>query len=106
MQPLLVALGLLLSCYSYSSAQVNPTTGTGQTGDILILGNGWQGTMSQCTHNVNCWAGQTDNGDIHYATNTGNGTTYYWSGTQQTLTNTIAISQALQAQGIQVDGFE
>ena len=106
MPKLLVALGLLLSCYSYSSAQVNPTTGTGQTGDILILGNGWQGTMSQCTHNVNCWAGSTDNGDIHYAPQTGNGTTYYWSGTQQTLTNTIAISQALQAAGIQVDGFE
>ena len=62
--------------------------------------------MSQCQHNFNCWAGQSDNGDIHYATNTGNGTTYYWSGTQQTLTNTIAISQALQAQGIQVDGFD
>ena len=62
--------------------------------------------MSQCQHNVNCWAGSTDNGDIHYAPQTGNGTTYYWSGTQQTLTNTIAISQALQAQGIQVDGFD
>ena len=104
MQPLLVALGLLLSCYSYSSAQTATTSG--QTGDILILGNGWTGTVSQCTHNVNCWAGSTDNGDIHYAPQTGNGTTYYWSGTQQTLTNTIAISQALQAAGIQVDGFD
>ena len=62
--------------------------------------------MSQCTHNVNCWAGSTDQGDIHFAPQTGNGTTYYWSGTQQTLSNTIAINQALQAQGIQVDGFD
>lgn len=104
MQPLLVALGLLLSCYSYSSAQTATTSG--QTGDILILGNGWTGTVSQCTHNVDCWAGSTDNGDIHYSPQTGNGTTYYWSGTQQTLTNTIAINQALQAAGIQVDGFD
>ena len=34
------------------------------------------------------------------------GNTYYWSGTQQTLSNTIAINQALQASGVQVDGFE
>ena len=96
----------MLCSYSYSNAQVNPTTGTGQTGDSIVLGGGWQGTLSQCRHNVNCWAGQTDNGDIHYSPNTGNGTTYYWSGTQQTLSNTIAINQALQAQGIQVDGFD
>ena len=63
--------------------------------------------MSQCIHNFNCWAGQTDQGDIHhgYDQSTGMGNTYYWSGTQQTLSNTIAINQALQVQGIQVDGF-
>lgn len=106
MAPLLVALGLLLSCYSYSNAQVSTNPGSGQTGDIIILGNGWTGTLSQCTQNVDCWAGSTDQGDIHEAQQTANGTTYYWSGTQQTLSNTIAINQALQAAGIQVDGFD
>lgn len=104
MRVLLLPLAVSLFFCSYSSAQT--VTGPGQTGDILILGNGWTGTVSQCTHNVDCWAGSTDNGDIHYSPQTGNGTTYYWSGTQQTLTNTIAINQALQAQGIQVDGFD
>lgn len=107
MRALLLPLAVsLFFCSSSSALAQATTTGPGQSGDILILGNGWQGTMSQCQHNVNCWAGSTDNGDIHYAPQTGNGTTYYWSGTQQTLTNTIAISQALQAQGIQVDGFD
>ena len=108
MRVLLLLLVVLPFCYSYSNAQVNPTTGTGQSGDILILGNGWTGTVSQCTHNYNCWAGSTDQGDIHhgYDRSQGMGNTYYWSGTQQTLSNTIAINQALQASGIQVDGFE
>lgn len=106
MAPLLVALGLLLSCYSYSNAQVSTGPTTGQSGDILILGNGWQGTLSQCIQNVNCWAGSSDQGDIHMAPQTNNGVTYYWSGTQQTLTNTIALNTALAAAGIQVDGFD
>ena len=101
---------MVLLCFSsYSSnAQVSTGPTTGQSGDILILGNGWTGTVSQCTHNVNCWAGNTDSGDIHhgYDSSTGNGNTYYWSGTQQTLTNTIAINSALAAAGIQVDGFD
>ena len=98
---------LCFSSYSYN-AQVSTGPTTGQSGDILILGNGWTGTVSQCTHNVNCWAGNTDSGDIHHGNDvsTGNGNTYYWSGTQQTLTNTIAINTALAAAGIQVDGFD
>ena len=106
---MLLVLSVLLCFSSYSSnAQVNPTTGTGQTGDILILGNGWTGNVSQCTHNVDCWAGNTGGGDIHhgYDSSTGNGNTYYWSGTQQILSNTIAINTALAAAGIQVDGFD
>ena len=100
-------LSVVLLCFSsYSNAQQVTTPGSGQSGDILILGSGWTGTVSPCTHNVDCWAGNTDNGDIHKAQNTGNGDTYYWSGTQQTLANTIAINQALQAAGIQVDGFD
>ena len=104
MRVLLLLLVVLPFCYSYSNAQVSTT---GQTGDILVLGNGWTGNVSQCTHNYNCWAGSTDQGDIHhgYDQSNGNGNTYYWSGTQQTLSNTIAINQALQASGIQVDGF-
>ncbi len=70
------------------------------------MGNGWTGTFSACTHYVDCWAGQTDQGDIHKGQNTGNGDTYYWSGTQQTLANTIALNTALAAAGIQVDGFD
>ena len=31
---------------------------------------------------------------------------FVWGGTQQTLSNTIAINQALQVAGIQVDGFD
>ena len=101
---------MVLLCFSsYSSnAQVSTGPTTGQSGDILILGNGWTGTVSQCTHNVNCWAGSTDSGDIHHGNDVsqGMGNTYYWSGTQQTLTNTIAINSALAAAGIQVDGFD
>ena len=102
-QSLLAAL-VLVCCSSYSNAQ--QATTRGQTGDIIVLGNGWTGTISPCTHYVDCWAGSTDTGDIHEAQNTGNGTTYYWSGTQQTLTNTIALNTALQAVGIQIDGFD
>ena len=103
---MLLVLSVLLCFSSYSSNAQQATTG--QSGDILILGNGWTGTVSQCTHNVNCWAGNTDSGDIHHGNDvsTGNGNTYYWSGTQQTLTNTIAINSALAAAGIQVDGFD
>ena len=100
----LLSVVLLFFC-SYSNAQVSTNPGSGQSGDILILGNGWTGTVSQCTQNVDCWAGSSDQGDIHEAQQTNNGTTYYWSGTQQTLSNTIAINQALQATGIQVDGY-
>ena len=104
------ALLLVLLCFSsYSSnAQVSTGPASGQTGNILVIGNGWTGNFSTCTHNVNCWAGSTDGGDIHNAPagTTGNGSTFYWSGTQQTLTNTIAINSALAAAGIQVDGFD
>ncbi len=101
---------MVLLCFSsYSSnAQVSTGPASGQTGNILVIGNGWTGNFSTCTHNVNCWAGSTDGGDIHNAPagTTGNGSTFYWSGTQQTLTNTIAINSALAAAGIQVDGFD
>ena len=108
MQRLLLAVFLSLCYYSYSNAQVSTGSNTGQTGDIIVLGNGWTGNFSQCTHYVDCWWGTTDNGDIHNAPagTTGNGSTFYWSGTQQTLTNTIAIQTALQAAGIQIDGFD
>jgi hypothetical protein len=98
----------LLCFCSYSNAQVSTGPASGQTGNILIIGNGWTGNFSTCTHNVNCWAGSTDTGDIHNAPagTTGNGSTFYWSGTQETLTNTIAINSALAAAGIQVDGFD
>ena len=106
MQSLLVLLALLCLCSSYSNAQVSTGPATGQTGNILIIGNGWTGNFSACTHYVDCWAGNADQGDIHKAQNTGNGDTFYWSGTQNTLTNTIAINSALAAAGIQVDGFD
>ena len=93
-------MAALLCFSSYSNAQ--------QSSNILIIGNGWTGNFSSCTHNVDCWAGSTDTGDIHNAPagTTGNGSTFYWSGTQETLTNTIAINSALAAAGIQVDGFD
>jgi hypothetical protein len=108
MQKLALALAALLCFCSYSNAQVSTGPASGQTGNILIIGNGWTGNFSTCTHNVNCWAGSTDTGDIHNAPagTTGNGSTFYWSGTQETLTNTIAINSALAAAGIQVDGFD
>ena len=102
----LVLVSAALLCFSsYSNAQ-QATTGSGQSGNILIIGNGWTGNFSSCTHNFDCWAGTTDSGDMHKGSNTGNGDTFYWSGTQQTLTNTIAINSALAAAGIQVDGFD
>jgi len=102
-QSLLAAL-VLVCCSFSSNAQVS--TGAGQSGNILIIGNGWTGTVSACTHNVNCWAGNADQGDIHQGNDRNHGATYYWSGTQQTLANTIAINSALAAAGIQVDGFD
>ena len=101
-------LSVVLLCFSsYSNAQ-SVSVPSGQTGNILIIGNGWTGNFSTCTHNVNCWAGTTDSGDIHNAPagTTGNGSTFYWSGTQNTLSNTIAINTALAQAGIQVDGFD
>ena len=101
-------LSVVLLCFSsYSNAQ-SVSVPSGQTGNILIIGNGWTGNFSTCTHNVNCWAGSSDGGDIHNAPagTTGNGSTFYWSGTQNTLSNTIAINTALAQAGIQVDGFD
>ena len=108
MQRLALVLVALLCFSSYSNAQVSTGPATGQSGNILIIGNGWTGNFSSCTHNVDCWSGNTDSGDIHNAPagTTGNGSTFYWSGTQQTLSNTIAINSALAAAGIQVDGFD
>ncbi len=107
-QRLALVLAALLCFSSYSNAQVSTGPATGQSGNILIIGNGWTGNFSSCTHNVDCWSGNTDSGDIHNAPagTTGNGSTFYWSGTQQTLSNTIAINSALAAAGIQVDGFD
>lgn len=102
---LLAVLGLLCLCSSYSNAQTASTT-SGTTTDILILGDGWTGNLSQCTYGVDCWAGQTDNGDVHSGAGAGGVQgTFYFSGTEQTITNTIALSIALQAAGIQVDGY-
>ena len=83
MRVLLLLLVVLPFCCSYSNAQVSTNPGSGQSGDILILGNGWTGTVSQCTHYYDCWAGSTDNGDIHQGDDVidGHGITYYWSGT-------------------------
>ena len=108
MQRLALVLAALLCFSSYSNAQVSTGPATGQSGNILIIGNGWTGNFSSCTHNVDCWSGNTDSGDIHNAPagTTGSGSTFYWSGTQQTLSNTIAINSALAAAGIQVDGFD
>ena len=104
-----VLLSVVLLCFSsYSSAQ-QATIPSGSSSNILVIGNGWQGTFSNCTYGVDCWAGSSDQGDVHSGDDwtfpTGQRGTYYWSGTEQTITNTIAISQALQAAGIQVDGY-
>ena len=104
-----VLLSVVLLCFSsYSSAQ-QATIPSGSSSNVLVIGNGWQGTFSNCTYGVDCWAGSSDQGDVHsgndYTFPAGQQGTYYWSGTEQTITNTIAISQALQAAGIQVDGY-
>lgn len=101
------ALLLVLLCFSsYSSNAQTAATTSGTTSDILVLGNGWTGNLSQCTYGVDCWAGSTDNGDVHSGAGAGGVQgTFYFSGTEQTITNTIALSIALQAAGIQVDGY-
>ena len=98
-------LAVLCLCSSYSNAQTTSST-SGTTTDILILGDGWTGNLSQCTYGVDCWAGTTDDGDVHSGAGAG-GTegTFYFSGVQQTIKNTIALNIALQASGIQVDGY-
>ncbi len=103
---MLALLSVLLFFSSYSSNAQTASTTSGTSSDILILGNGWTGNLSQCTYGVDCWAGSTDNGDVHNGAGAGGVQgTFYFSGTQQTITNTIALSMALQASGIQVDGY-
>lgn len=106
---LALLLVVFFSYSSYCNAQVSITPGTGSSSNILILGNGWQGNFSQCTYGVDCWAGQTDLGDVHSGNDPtfpqGQKGTYYFSSTQQTITNSIAIATALQHAGIQVDGY-
>ena len=103
---LLALLAVLCLCSSYSNAQEVNSTTSGTTTDILVLGNGWTGNLSQCNYGVDCWAGSTDDGDVHSGAGAGGVEgTFYFSGTEQTITNTIALNLALQAAGVQVDGY-
>jgi hypothetical protein len=101
---LLLAAFLSLSYYSYSNAQV--TTNPTQTSPDLLEPDAskWSGTFG-----TGYWGGsQTPQGpgNDQDPNMLPSGTGFVWGGNNSILSTTIAINQALQVAGIQVNGFE
>ena len=102
MRVLLLLLVVLPFCYSYSNAQVstNPT----QTSPDLLEPDAskWSGT-----YGTGYWGGSQQSGPPcsdpnKLPSNTG----FIWGCNATILSTTIAINQALQVAGVQVNGFE
>ena len=101
MRVLLLLLVVLPFCYSYSNAQVANTTQTSP--DLLEpdaskwtgnFGTGWWGGSQQ--------SGPPCSDPNKLPSNTG----FIWGCNPEVLSTTIAINQALQVAGVQVNGFE
>ena len=102
MQRLLLAVFLSLCYYSYSNAQV--TTNPTQTSPDLLEPDAskWSGTFG-----TGWWGGSQQVGPPGSDPNMlPSGTGFIWGGNNNILSTTIAINQALQAAGVQVNGFE
>ena len=101
-QRLALVLLALLCFSSYSNAQV--TTNPTQTSPDLLEpdANKWSGTFG-----TGWWGGSQQVGPPGSDPNMlPSGTGFIWGGNNNILSTTIAINQALQAAGVQVNGFE
>lgn len=101
-----LVLVALLCSYSYSNAQVVNTNPTQLSPDLLEPdANNWTGTFG-----TGYWGGSQNpvtgpaNNQDPNALPTGTG--FVWGGNNSIVSTTIAINQALQVAGIQVNGFE
>ena len=93
-------IGGLALLTSYSNAQV-ATTPTQTSPDLLEPdGSKWTGNFG-----TGYWGG-SQQATFTMTQNTGNTTTFYWGCNATIVSTTIAINQALQVAGIQVNGFE
>ena len=85
---LLFSLLVSSAANSQSSETENLLTGT------------WSGSYTACTPGVDCWAGTSGGSVPNYG-----GGTFYWGWGGGVVRQTIAINQALQEAGIQVNGY-
>ena len=102
MRRLVLVSAALLFFSSYSNAQV--TTNPTQTSPDLLEpdANKWSGTFG-----TGWWGGSQQVGPPGSDPNMlPSGTGFIWGGNNNILSTTIAINQALQAAGVQVNGFE
>ena len=104
-QRLALVLVALLCSYSYSSAQVTTNPSSQLSPDLLEPdATKWSGTFG-----TGYWGGaQTPQGPANNQDPNAlpSGTGFVWGGNNNIISTTIAINQALQVAGIQVNGFE
>ena len=101
MRKLVLLLVALLCFSSYSSAQVT-TTPTQTSPDLLESdANKWSGNFG-----VGYWGGSQQPGNCQDPNMLPSQTGFVWGCNATVLSTTIAINQALQVAGIQVNGFE
>ena len=97
MQRLLLAAFLSLCYCSFSSAQVSTGTNTLSTGDLLEdSASNWSGTFG-----TGSWHGTGGPDPNALYSDTG----FIWSSGNNIISTTIAMNSALQALGIQVNGY-
>jgi hypothetical protein len=99
---LLLSVAFFLLFSSFSSGQENAT---GQSTDQYITGNVLDpstivGSYNDCTPGVNCWSGEIGGGLPNWG-----GYTAYWGYGGGILKWTSAINTALEAAGMQIDGY-
>ena len=102
MRRLVLVSAALLFFSSYSNAQV--TTNPTQTSPDLLEpdANKWSGTFG-----TGWWGGSQQVGPPNSDPNMlPSGTGFIWGGNNNIISTTIAINQALQTAGVQVNGFE
>ena len=102
MRRLVLVLAALLFFSSYSNAQV--TTNPTQTSPDLLEPDAskWSGTFG-----TGWWGGSQQVGPPNSDPNMlPSGTGFIWGGNNNIISTTIAINQALQTAGVQVNGFE
>ena len=106
MQQLLLVVFLSHSYCSFSNAQVVNTNPTQLSPDLLEPdANNWSGTFG-----TGYWGGSqnpaTGPGNNQDPNAIPSGTGFVWGGNNNIISTTIAINQALQVAGVQVNGFE